>query len=429
MVRSFVLFLFVAQLSWAQVWSEQELRTLDSLLVVGEYPVLMQTIEAKNVDQSSIPDYEWQAFENINNSFLRTIEQLKGLTRLGQERLAEMAVSYGKQSRNYESARAGEQAAILYDRFLELSSGGQFTSALKSFFYAKHFATQHLETLKVEIQQLLNRTRELMQEKRYAAALQLVQEVEERTRYNTAFENQQTFLAGVHDEIVLYRKKIDQQAKGQQIFDIKYSQEEQFVYKWAFYGTGRIFYTGSRLEVPWRLDYRTVDRDLVLTKTVPEVKAGVGISGGVALYRAISNRFHAGFGFEYGQVSPNQVELEDYQINVDYPISHYTVQVLAQYMFGTPVGLRYYIAPGYAYGQVRRDEFNVPYAMDYSGPIALAEESELHQGLFEVGSEYIASSQSRFSLKMFLAVRYNLIDQDLYTPWQFNFGLRLGMIF
>jgi hypothetical protein len=67
--------------------------------------------------------------------------------------------------------------------------------------------------------------------------------------------------------------------------------------------------------------------------------------------------------------------------------------------------------------------------MDYSGPIALAEESELHQGLFEVGSEYIASSQSRFSLKMFLAVRYNLIDQDLYTPWQFNFGLRLGMIF
>ncbi len=429
MVRYLVLFLFVAQLSWAQVWSEQELRTLDSLLVVGEYPVLMQKIETKNVDQTNVPDYEWQAFENINNSFRRTVEQLKGLIRLSQERLAEMAVSYGKQSRNYESERAGEQAAILYDRFLDLSSDGQYISALKSFFYAKHFATQHLETLKVEIRQMLNRVNELLQEKHYAAALKLVQEVEERTRYNTAFENQQNFLAGVHDEIVLYRKKIDQQAKGQQIFDIKYSQSEQFIYKWALYGTGRIFYTGPMQEVPWRLDYRTVDRDLMLTKTVPEVKAGVGISGGVALYRAISHRFHAGFGFEYGRVSPNQVELEDYQINVDYPVTHYTVQVLAQYMFGTPVGLRYYIAPGYAYGKVRRDEFNVPYAMDYSGPIALAEESELHQGLFEVGSEYIASPESHVSLKMFLAVRYNMIEQDLYTPWQFNFGLRLGMIF
>jgi len=404
----------------AQVISQDEINILDSLLIIEEIAQINDFFDRKEyeIEKANFGVIEMENYQKIKSEYLRIINQINNLYEISDENIDQLIIHNLKLSKNFNENLSGKKACDIYNNFLLFVNENKKIEALKYSFLAYYYKTKHIQNLKEKVKENIEIAHTKFEERRYEEAYQIIKEVELDIKYYAIFKTERNHLK-------FFKKEIEKKINKRKIKEELWKQSETVDYSWIIYISSQFIIGADNKDVSWKF----YDGSYSFNHVGKKITTLWRYSYSVGIERHITKKCRIGINYGNGEAHRCFLTQNNWQIR--HSVIYSSFQINSQYIFRNKVGLRPYTGLGLGIMKSKREKLNVSgMIFDLYYPVNVNEEKKTFvQLLVELGAEYVPSSKSKITYKLFFPFYYCNQKKELLSNISFGFGLKIGFGF
>lgn len=419
-----LLFLFDLSVSEAQIVADFELDKLDSLLIHEQFIAINKFLVLKDaqLSQFDLTLKEAEEYNIFKNQYSDLINQMIKLYELPQTVIDAQIEQYKSFSGKFDPNMVGEKSASAYNQFLIFADQDEKYSALKYYLLAHHLKVRSIGAKSREISKKMKLCEEYFLNNKFTEAHLLVQSLEydllnvpNDPVISVEFRVLKEKILKKVNDIELNQRLLHQQA----VFDKEYL---IFIGEHLYFGSTDVTQNQS-----WRYSYNSNYATSYGEYNVDKISSNFGSGFSLGAQKYWKRKYKTEVDFGIGQ---SKVFVKDALTGMEnkFDIAFFWTKLSVDYLFKETLGLRPLIGTGYQNLVVTREkrvEASIGKVIQYN--FTLAEKTYvLHQLLLKIGTEYVASSDSKIILETAMTMFYHFNKASVIGQFGIFCGVRMG---